>query len=149
MVGATPFLLAASAGNAGLMHSLVAAGADPLLMTTQGMTPLMAAAGMARTPGETLVPEAQALEAVKLALKLGNQVNARDASGDTALHGAAHVRLDAVVQLLVDNGAEADAQNKNGETPLIYAERILQLQGVSSVSERTSTGDLLRKLGAR
>jgi ankyrin repeat protein len=76
-------------------------------------------------------------------------VNAQDASGDTALHGAAQIRADATVQFLVEQGAAISTRNANGETPLTYAERILVLQGATLNGQRSSTGDLLRTLGAR
>jgi ankyrin repeat protein len=81
MVGATPFFLAAKAGDTGLMRVLVANGADPRLPTAQGVTPFMAAAGIGYWNGETAgpftgTPESERLEAVKLALDMsGEDVN--------------------------------------------------------------------------
>ena len=59
---------------------------------------------------------------MKLALELGGDVNAVDEIGDTALHGAAHIRSDQVVQFLVQAGARVNAKNKRGLTPLMIAE---------------------------
>jgi ankyrin repeat protein len=115
LVGATPFLLAATAGDASVMRVLAEAGADVRLGTTANATPLMAAAGLGRTPGEHTVKERSALQAAKLVLEMGTDVNAADDSGITALHYAAFSRLDSVTFTI----------------------------------ERSSTGDLLRKLGAR
>ena len=39
------------------------------------------------------------LEAVQVALELGNDINAVDNNGETAMHGAAYKNLPAVVQL--------------------------------------------------
>ena len=44
-----------------------------------------------------------------------------DAAGNTALHTAATRRLDTVVRLLVDSGADLHALNHNGQTPLAVA----------------------------
>jgi uncharacterized protein len=51
--GATAFFLAAKAADVALMRLLVASGADPLLPTTQGVTPLAAAAGVGYCQGES------------------------------------------------------------------------------------------------
>ena len=67
-----------------MMRLLVDHGADPKINTEVGVTPLMAAAGLDYYEGEspgplTGVPEAERLEAVKLALELGNDINAHGA----------------------------------------------------------------------
>jgi ankyrin repeat protein len=147
LAGATPLFVAAMAGDAKTMRVLAEAGADPRLGTKDNMTPLMVAAGVARVLAETRVTEAGSVEAVKLAWELGGDVNAVNAAGETALHGAAHIRSDAIVQFLVDKGAAVDVKNKRGETPLMIAERTVAA-GSAPVFVRTSTGDLLRKLGA-
>ena len=95
-----------------------------------------------------MVTNEEALAAVKLLAELGGDANAANTAGDTALHGAAHTRSDALVQFLVDEGAGVSAANALGETPLIVAERYIHPGGAPVIS-RTSTGDLLRALGAR
>jgi ankyrin repeat protein len=147
LAGATPFFLAAMAGDADVMRDLVAAGADPGRTTKDGTTPVMVASGIGRALAETRLTSDDTIEAVKLALELGNDVNAANTAGDTALHGAANIRSDAIVRLLAEKGAALDAKNKRGDTPLIIAERAVAAGG-APVLERTSTGDLLRKLGA-
>jgi ankyrin repeat protein len=122
LVGATPFLLAAAAADADLMRRLAAGGADPRLMTNENTTALMAAAGVGRVTVESSVSEAAALEAVKAAVSLGSDdVNAANAAGDTALHGAASMRSLPLVQFLLDRGARADVKNKRGQTPAANA----------------------------
>jgi ankyrin repeat protein len=64
------------------------------------------------------------------------------------LHAAAINRLNTVVQFLVDKGARMDVRNAEDQTPLMVAELQRQFAGISTVEEHTSTGDLLRKLGA-
>lgn len=145
--GATPLLLAAQAGNAPAMRLLVEAGADPKLGTEENSTVLMTAASMGRVLDENPVPESEVFEAVKLALELGGDVNAANVLGNTALHAAATNRLDTVVQLLVEKGAEINARNLGGQTALAVAELTRQFAGIATVGERTTTGDLLRKLG--
>ena len=144
--GATPFLLAAWAGDAEVMRELAANGADPGLRTSDNTTALIIAAGLGRYPAESRVTESVAFETVKLALELGNDVNAQNDAGNTALHGAAYVKANAIVQLLVDRGARMNVKNKRGQTPLVIADTIRG--GSATVASRTATGDLLRKLGA-
>jgi ankyrin repeat protein len=144
--GATPFLLAALAGDVRVMRLLVTAGADPRLGTDENTTPLMAAASMGRVPDENPVPEREVLDAVKLALELGNDVNAANVLGNTALHAAATNRMNTVVQFLVEKGAQVNARNEDGQTPLAVAEVRRQFAAPGR-EEHTTTGDLLRQLG--
>lgn len=147
--GATPLMLAAMAGDAAVMRALVEGKADPQLKTPQNGTVLMAAAGMGHVQGEDLIKDSNALEAAKLAVQLGVDVEAADAAGNTALHYAAYMRHDAVVQFLVDQGASIEAKNKFGETPLWVSELVVQFfAGGTYQLVPSSTGDLLRKLGA-
>ena len=144
-IGATPFLLAAMAEDASVMRVLMNGGASPLLMSQDKTTPLMMAAGVRRDLSESRVSESSSLEAVKLALELGADVNATNDEGDTALHGAARIKSDAIVQLLVDNGARVHARNKLGQTPLFIAERYFH-PGSPPLLVQTSTAKLLRRL---
>jgi ankyrin repeat protein len=91
-VGATPFYVAAKNGDAPLMRALADAGADPKTPTKAGITPLMAASGLDYWEGEapgpfTGVSEAERLDAVKLALELGNDINAAADFGDYPMVG--------------------------------------------------------------
>jgi ankyrin repeat protein len=157
LVGATPFLLAAMAADVEVMRALVAAGADPRLATKENTTPLMVASGLGRILQESRLTNSKSLESVKLAWELGNDVNAVNDAGNTALHGAAHIRSDEIVQFLADRGAHLSVRNKPSnfllfdlpaETPLQVSERTVQ-PGQAPIHVRTSTGDLLRRLGAR
>jgi uncharacterized protein len=124
--GATPFLAAASTADIPLMELLVKLGADPLLPNSQGSTPLMATAGVGiGAPEESPGTEPEVVEAVKLLLKLGADIDAVDNNGETAMHGAAIRNHPKVVQLLADKGAKIDIWNrpdKLGLTPLAIAE---------------------------
>lgn len=88
--GATPLLLAADRSDVPLMRLLLELGADPLLPNSATTTPLLAAAGVGtREPLEEAGEESEALEAVKLLLSHGADINAVDNDGNTATHGAA------------------------------------------------------------
>jgi ankyrin repeat protein len=156
-VGATPFLLAAASYDADLMRILAASGADPLLATEEKTTPLIMAAGLGEGLGKlaarTEEEDRSALEAVKLAVHLGADVNEANDTGLTAMHSAAYVGADAIIQFLVDKGAKVDVKDKFGQTPLSVAERIIPASLVDGYLKPTSvhksTADLLRKLGAK
>jgi ankyrin repeat protein len=127
-IGATPFLLAARTKDVELMRLLAELGADPLLTNEDGTTPLMVAAGIGTSsPLEDPGTEPEVLEAVKLALKLGGDVNAVDKKGETAMHGAAYKHVPSVVRFLAENGAKVEVwnrQNDRGWTPLKIVEGI-------------------------
>jgi len=126
--GATPFLLAARTADVELMKLLLELGADPAVPTADRSTPFMVAAGVGSSlPGEEPGTEREVLDALKLLLSLGADVNAVNAVGDTAMHGAAYKHLPAVVRFLGESGARIDVwnqKNKAGHTPLDIAKGI-------------------------
>jgi ankyrin repeat protein len=90
--GATAFYLAAKNGDAEYMRLLAENGADPSITNRFGVTPLMIAAGLDTWEGETPGPftgvsEEERLEAVKVALELGNDINAVADFGDYSMIG--------------------------------------------------------------
>jgi ankyrin repeat protein len=145
-IGSTPFLQAAKLGDVPYMKLLVKYGADPNLKTTEGATAMMAAAGVGIWQvGESAGSNDEALEAVKLCYELGNDVNAVDANGETALHGAAHRGSNEMVKFLVDKGAKLDVVNALGWTPWIIADGVLY---PNTYNRRLDTAALLLQLGA-
>jgi ankyrin repeat protein len=60
--------------------------------------------------------EPQALEAVKLCVSLGLDVNAETDKGMTPIHGAASRGANTIIQYLADHGAKINAANKQGLT---------------------------------
>ena len=125
--GATPFYVAAKNGDIELMRLLVEFKADPAIATLTGITPLMVAAGLDTWEGETPgpftgVPEAERLEAVKFAVSLGADVNARANFGDYPMDGDVAYTLlyyPHNIDTLVDLGV--GDPRWNGSTPLIGA----------------------------
>ena len=96
--GATPFYVAAKNGDIALMRLLADNGADGTIGNDFGVTPLMVAAGMDYWEGEapgpfTGVPENERLEAVKLAVEVGNDINARTDFGDYPMEGTTDYTL--------------------------------------------------------
>ena len=170
--GATPYWLAARFLELDMMRAIAEAGGDTSIPSTDGTAPLMVAAGTgySRASGTaafiksrrdfsyynadptekaTHIPDEEeraAVEAVKLAISLGGNVKAVNNVGDTALHAASALGMNAVIQVLVDNGADLNAKNRAGRTPLAVARRQTGV-GETVVNERTAA--LLRKLGAQ
>ncbi|MEO8256396.1 MAG: ankyrin repeat domain-containing protein [Acidobacteriota bacterium] len=123
--GQSPFLTAALSGDVAVMKLLLDWGADPYVTTFGGTTPLMAAAGVNWVVDQTFHEGPKALlEAVKLCVDLGMDVNAVNSLGITALMGAANRGSDDIIQFLVDKGARLDARDKEGRTPLNWAEGV-------------------------
>ena len=123
--GQTPFLRAALSGDTTTMKLLVQHGADPNLATLAGTTPLMAAAGVNWVVGQTYTESPQArIDAVNLCLELGADVNAANSMGLTALLGAANRGSNEIIEILVKRGARLDIRDKEGRTPLRWAEGV-------------------------
>jgi len=124
-IGATAFLLAAKACDLPMMRTLLELGADASIPTENGTTALMAAAGVGIwAPGENPGTPEEALAAVELAYESGsNEVNAANAEGDTALHGAVYRGGGiAVIEFLAARGAKLDAVNNAGWMPVTAAD---------------------------
>ncbi len=89
------------------------------------MTLLMFTAKLGDQKGlKTLVPEMQEKEIVKslkLLLKAGADVNAKNQYGKTALHYAAEAGNSLNVKALLDGGADKNIKDLEGRTPLDYA----------------------------
>ena len=166
-LGATPFCLAAKFAETEMLRVLAANGADTQLAMRNGWTPLMVAAGAGWRHGRwdrrdrssitdlatqvEMYDEHGTLEAVKLTVELGADVNAVDEEGSTALHAVVDKGFDTVVKFLVDQGANLHAKNRRGQTPL---DRLLGRRPGEDApqaalnSVRQATADLLLRLGA-
>jgi uncharacterized protein len=120
-VGATALLRAAKAGDAAAVRLLLDHGANPNLPNIQGITPLMAAAGLGSNEIDTrgrFKTQPEQIASIDLLVKAGADVNAHDNNGQTALHGAALFGYDDVIKDLVAHNADVNAKDKKGMTPL-------------------------------
>jgi uncharacterized protein len=123
--GQTVFIRAALAGDVTLMRLLLEHGADPNIKTYEGSTALMAAAGVNWVVGQTYSrSDEEYLEAAKLCLERGADVNAVNGQGFAAIHGAANKGFDSMIKLLVANGARLDIKDKQDRSPMTFAEGV-------------------------
>jgi ankyrin repeat protein len=174
--GATPLLRAAKAADLPVMQLLLDAGALVDLPNVYGHTPLIVVAGATR--GRALptrggnYSEAQAIEAVKLLLAAGADVNAAGYKGvagrhgeirctgfvvvedcyigETAMHGAALHGWIKLAQVLRQAGANPDAEDADGKTPLDYALGRYRLGFLENApAPQLEVAAALRALGAK
>jgi uncharacterized protein len=150
--GQTPFLLASLSGDVSTMRLLLEHGADPKIATFGGTTPLMAAAGVNWVYNQTYTEgEPALLEAVKLCVELGMDVNATNSMGLTPLMGAANRGSDSIIQYLVSKDAKLDAKDNVGRTAFNWAEGVF-LATHSPVPKPTSMAliqNLLQKVATK
>jgi len=158
--GCTPFVRAAQSSDSELMQVLLDWGADPFMTTAYADTALTAAAGIGWVEGVTYERSPKDnLDAVKMLVYLGLDVNAANRDGRTPLMGAALKGRNDVVQFLVDHGASLDQRDGGsrdthaassklaGHTwqAIDYADGLVRV-GVQSAVNRPETAALIRKM---
>lgn len=147
--GATPLYRATRATDLQTVRALVDRGANVSQAARDGSTPLMIASGFgARAVSDDdeftdLGPRADPLDAVKLFVEKGADVNAANNLGNTALHYAALQGNERIVEFLVSKGAKLDVKNKQGRTPAEVAkgraaEVFIRITGAPSAAAAAS-----------
>ncbi len=112
IVFSTALTRAAFAADLELVKLLLERGADPSIVSRDGETILSAAAGLAFIQGyHRGRPAEERLQVAKLFVQLGNDVNQPDDYGITPLMAAANVGDTALIQYLVDVGADLGAHD--------------------------------------
>lgn len=134
--GLTPLYLAAQSGHAEIVSSLLAAGASANAVGRFGRTPLHRAV----RGGHISVVRA-------LLSSPGTRLNDRQEGGDSALHEAASNGHTEIVELLIAAGADVNAANDLGETPLHYAK--LAAEGEHAAEENDGTSSESRAFSER
>ena len=143
--GQTPFVRAALSGDLSVMKLLLEKGADPNIPTASSTTALMAAAGVNWVMAQTFTEDmATQLEAVRLCLDKGADVNAANSMGLTAVFGAANRGADQILTFLVERGARLDIKDKEGRTPMVWAEGVFL--ATNAPERKPSTIALIEKL---
>jgi ankyrin repeat protein len=115
--GATAFWRAAQSSDTAAMKLLIEYKADPKIAAKSGETPLMAAAGIGWAANWSVNAPVPLIDAVKYCVELGDDVNAADNRGYSALHGAAYLGDNDMINYLVSKGAKVDAKSKGGDSP--------------------------------
>jgi ankyrin repeat protein len=151
-VGTTPLLRAAKAVDVPAIKLLLAAGALVDLPTVNGVTPLLAAAGVGSTGLDTrgrYRHEPLAVETARLLLDAGADINARDKTGSTALHAAAGAGWNSLVTLLVEHKADLFAKDGRGRMAVDLTQGEAGAGGrAAGTQAQPETEALLRKLMA-
>jgi uncharacterized protein len=122
--GATPLLLAAKDGDVKSVQLLLKYHALVNLPNSEGVTPLMAAAGVGQSFNPTrgrYKTDAEAAACVKAIYEAGGNITAQDAQRETALFGAAKQGWDHAVAELVSYGSELQPSDRFGLRPIDYA----------------------------
>jgi ankyrin repeat protein len=140
LVGATPLWLAARFTEPNVMRLLLQHGVDPHFVLhaetvvqdrAVGYLPkkhsnsiLMAAVGLgggtAWVEPERMDRETMTLDAVKMLVELGVDINLKGEDGKTALDGAKTLRFESVIQYLTEHGAKAGTALAAAEARLLH-----------------------------
>ncbi len=133
--GVTPLFIASKGCDVEFMQYLLANGADPSINNEQGVTPLLAAAGVGYAKGEAPGTPEQCLDAVKVLAAAGNDINAVAKlskgsgfggmgggwDGAGALHGAVIRAARGLVEWLIAHDVPLGAKAAGDRTALDLA----------------------------
>ena len=148
--GDTALHMAAAAYQEQMASELIARGGDVRAKNRRGAEPIhYAADGVPGGPAWN--PDAQAATIACL-IAAGADPNVNDKSGVAPLHRAVRSRCAAAVKVLLESGADVDAANGRGSTPLLLAMQNTGRGGTGSVRAKAQQAEifrLLKEYGAR
>ena len=125
--GATPLHEAVRYGNIEIAKSLLNSGANVNARDNLGKTPVM-----------LILPKEKTAELYKLLITYRADLTQKDMFGDTVLHTASMLNVGAgTFAVLISGGADVDARNKEGVTPLSIA---VQKNDLGTVRLLTAAG---------
>jgi ankyrin repeat protein len=116
LFNASPFVIAAAAGNAAILPKLAKAG--------DNIESKMVLQGTFATTGLLMAVSFGDVEATRATLDCGAKIDAPDADGVTALGWAAIGNVTPVAKLLIERGADVNHVDRFGMTALLYAASI-------------------------
>ncbi len=145
--GDTALHIAAAAYRAGIVRTLIAAGADVRARNRLGDEPLHSSS--VGQPGAPKWNPAAQSETIACLIQAGADPNTLNKTGVAPLHRAVRTRCAAAVQTLIEHGADPALPNKNGSTPLRLATLNTGRGGSGSPEARLQQQQILRLLERR
>jgi len=119
-MGDSALHMACASNNVEIVEYLISIGSNVNLENNKAATPL--ALCVSSQPSETTSNETR-YNIAKALINHGAYVNSIDIQQVSILHKAVEKFNTLIVKLLLDNGADVDATDKSGHTPLHYAVR--------------------------
>jgi ankyrin repeat protein len=158
-IGANAFWLAAKYGELDILRLLSQRGANPFATPDNGMSSLQAAMGITQStenrrnrvgmpPPDPVAAERLTYQLAQITLDLGVDPTNADDRDDTALHYAVRQGYASVIEVLAEAGADLNATNARGQTPLGLSDRAQPFRGSSQEPTGPPVATLLKRLGA-